>query len=106
MGTVAIYSGLNAFRIVALAVALYLNAPAAFSLSADDNKAGAPGDNSGVGTITVEGKRDRATVEKQADTFVSRVIVHPFDESLARWRSPVCPLVFGAEGERRWGVQV
>lgn len=95
MDTAAMYSGLNAFRTVALAVALYLNAPAAFSLSTDDNKAGAPSDTSGVGTITVEGKRDRATVEKQTDTFVSRVIVHPFDESLARWRTPVCPLVFG-----------
>lgn len=66
-----------------LAAALWLSASAAFPLSFDDN------------TITVEGKRDRATVEKQADAFVSRVIVHPTDESLARWRIPVCPLVFG-----------
>jgi hypothetical protein len=80
----------NAWCILALAAALNLNAHAG-----DDNKAGAPGDNSSVGTITVEGKRDRATVEKQADTFVSHVIAHPFDESLARWRTPVCPLVFG-----------
>jgi hypothetical protein len=85
----------NALCTVALAAALYLNASPGFSAAADDNKSGTPGENNAVGTITVEGKRDRATVEKQADTFVSRVIVHPFDESLARWRTPVCPLVFG-----------
>jgi hypothetical protein len=85
----------NAWCTVALAAALYLNAYAVFAIGSDNYKSGAPGANSGVGTITVEGRRDRATVEKQADRFVSRVIVHPFDESLARWRTPVCPLVFG-----------
>src|SRR5438552_3596748 len=45
--------------------------------------------------ITVVAPRDRAMVQKQADHFVSHVLAAPFDESLARWRTPVCPLVAG-----------
>jgi hypothetical protein len=44
-------------------------------------------------TITVEGKRE--VIERQVKNFVSAIAVAPFDESLARWRTPICPLVAG-----------
>jgi hypothetical protein len=46
-------------------------------------------------TITVEAKRERDVIERQVKTFVSAIAVVPFEESLARWRTPICPLVAG-----------
>jgi hypothetical protein len=53
-------------------------------------------------TITIEARRERKLLERQLDAFVGSIIVHPWDESLARWHTPVCPLVAGlprASGE-------
>src|ERR1700730_6307985 len=53
-------------------------------------------------TITIEARRERKLLERQLDAFVWSIIVHPWDESLARWHTRVCPLVAGlprASGE-------
>ena len=53
-------------------------------------------------TITIEARRERKLLERQLDAFVWSIIVHPWDQSLARWHTPVCPLVAGlprASGE-------
>jgi hypothetical protein len=52
---------------------------------------------SSLKTITVEGKRE--VIERQVKNFVSAIAVAPFDESLARWRTPICPLVAGLPRE-------
>ncbi len=54
-----------------------------------------PDPRADLSTITVEAERDRAVMEHQVKTFVSAIAVAPFQESLARWRTPVCPLVAG-----------
>jgi hypothetical protein len=41
----------------------------------------------------VEARRERALVEKAVSSYVSAIAVAPFQESLARWQSPICPLV-------------
>ncbi len=48
-------------------------------------------------TIIVEGKRDRATLERRVKTFVSGITKVPFEDSLARWQKemPICPTVAG-----------
>ncbi len=50
-----------------------------------------------VDSTTVVGQRDRATVEREVDSFVNAVALKPGDESLARWQLqiPLCPLVAG-----------
>jgi hypothetical protein len=48
-----------------------------------------------LSTITVEARRARETLEKQVSTFVTGVMTHYSDESLARWDTAVCPLVAG-----------
>src|SRR5262245_29430170 len=40
-----------------------------------------------------------ADLQKQADGFVTQVLIAPRGESLARWRSPLCPLVKGVSRE-------
>jgi hypothetical protein len=53
-------------------------------------------------TITIEARRERKLLERQLDAFVGSIIVHPWNESLARWHASVCPLVAGlprASGE-------
>jgi hypothetical protein len=50
---------------------------------------------SDLSTITVEARRARETLEKQVSTFVTGVMTHYSDESLARWDAAVCPLVAG-----------
>lgn len=44
--------------------------------------------------ITVEAQR-RAALEHQVHTFVSAIALRPWNESLARWNVPICPLVAG-----------
>lgn len=56
----------------------------------------------GLDTITVEAQRQRAALERQVSSYVSAIAAAPFHESLARWRTPLCPLVAGlprAHGE-------
>jgi hypothetical protein len=54
-----------------------------------------------LSTVTIEAAREeRKLLEHQVDTFVWSVMVHPWDKSLARWRTPVCPLVAGLPREQ------
>lgn len=50
-----------------------------------------------LSTITVEAERDRATLERRVNTFVSSVTIAPYQESLAQWKKemPICPQVAG-----------
>jgi hypothetical protein len=50
-----------------------------------------------IDSTTVLGQRDRATAEREVETFVNAVVVKPGGESLARWQLqiPLCPLVAG-----------
>lgn len=55
-------------------------------------------------SITVEGRRERATLERRVKTFVSSITTAPYQESLAQWQKeiPICPEVSGlpyADGE-------
>src|ERR1700722_15353063 len=52
-----------------------------------------PDPKSSLNTITVQGRRE--VLERQEKSFVSAIAVAPFSESLARWRTPICPLVAG-----------
>jgi hypothetical protein len=49
----------------------------------------------GLDQITVESQRERALLEREVSTYVSAITVAPFQESLARWRNAICPLVAG-----------
>lgn len=52
-------------------------------------------DKPGLDQITVEAQRERATVEHQVSSFVSAISAAPNRDSLARWITPICPLVAG-----------
>jgi hypothetical protein len=60
--------------------------------------AGAP-DKPSLDQITVEAQRKRAAVEHKVSSFVSAISAAPFHESLARWSTPICPLVAGLPRE-------
>ncbi len=52
--------------------------------------------------ITVEAQRQRAELEHRVRAFVTKIVVAPSVDSLARWSAPLCPLVGGmssADGE-------
>jgi hypothetical protein len=48
-----------------------------------------------LNTITVLGSKDTLILRREIDHFVGQVIKIPFEGALARWRTPVCPLVGG-----------
>ena len=51
-------------------------------------------------SVTIEAQRDREQLHRQVNQFVDATIVKPHgDESLLRWKSPVCPLVAGMKYE-------
>jgi hypothetical protein len=77
-------------RVAAIAICLLLTAAAA---AAAGDETAAPDSKSSLNTITVEGRRE--VIERQVKGFVSAIAVAPFSESLARWRTPICPLVAG-----------
>jgi hypothetical protein len=52
-------------------------------------------DEGQLNSITVQGQTDREAVKRQASAFVSAVAVQPWEQSLARWSRPICPLVAG-----------
>ena len=54
-----------------------------------------PTDKNALDQITVVGQKERALVEHQVSSFVSAISAAPSRESLARWRTPICPLVAG-----------
>ncbi len=45
--------------------------------------------------ITVVGQKEKAVIEHQVSSFVSAISAAPSQESLARWSTPICPLVAG-----------
>ncbi|MGC1520950.1 MAG: hypothetical protein WA803_05365 [Steroidobacteraceae bacterium] len=52
-------------------------------------------DKPGLDQITVEARRERALLEHQVSSFVSAISAAPFQEALARWKTPICPAVAG-----------
>ena len=46
-------------------------------------------------TLTVEGRRQREETKRQIQAFVKSVANPRWDESLATWQIPICPLVAG-----------
>ena len=51
-------------------------------------------------SVTIEAKRDREQLRREVNQFVDATIVKPHgDESLLRWKNPVCPLVAGMKRE-------
>ncbi|MGO9425657.1 MAG: hypothetical protein ACLP6Z_09720 [Steroidobacteraceae bacterium] len=46
-------------------------------------------------SITVEAQKQREAADRQASAFVSAIAVQPYEQSLARWNTPICPLVAG-----------
>jgi hypothetical protein len=68
-------------------------AVAAFALLAAD----AASAQSDLQSVTVEGRRERATLERRVKTFVSSITTTPYQESLAQWQKeiPICPEVSG-----------
>jgi hypothetical protein len=67
--------------------------------AAAPHDAGASG-RAPVETVTVEAKRKRQEAERAAARFLFAVAVHYLDDSLARWNSPICPLVAGLPREQ------
>jgi hypothetical protein len=57
----------------------------------------APQSQSRLETITVESRRERETLERRVNTFVSSITTSPYQESLAQWQKeiPICPEVSG-----------
>lgn len=51
--------------------------------------------NAALDTVTVEARRQRELLEQRISTFVSSVTIRSWDESMARWRVPICALVAG-----------
>jgi hypothetical protein len=51
-------------------------------------------------SITVQGKKERAKIQKDVDRFVSSAVMHYWDRPLLRWNTPVCPLVAGLPREQ------
>jgi hypothetical protein len=45
--------------------------------------------------ITVEAQRQREAIRRQVSLFITSITVNGFDEAVARWQSPICPLVAG-----------
>ncbi|MEP6546687.1 MAG: hypothetical protein ABJD53_04420 [Gammaproteobacteria bacterium] len=50
---------------------------------------------SDLAAITVEAARERSLIEHQVESFVSAIAIAPYQESLARWETSICPLVAG-----------
>jgi hypothetical protein len=57
----------------------------------------APQSQSELQSVTVEGRRERVTLERRVKTFVSSITTTPYQESLAQWQKeiPICPEVSG-----------
>ena len=59
---------------------------------------------SGSPTVTIEGRREQERIEAEVHSFVSTIAVTNWDEPLARWEEPICPLVVGLPAERGGAV--
>jgi len=51
-------------------------------------------------SVTIEAARKRGEVEQQISHFVSSITVNAMEEPLARWQTPICPLVSGLSLEQ------
>jgi len=58
-----------------------------------DPQESGPKDRQGLETVTVEAEREK--LQNQIRAFVGAIAVAPFDDSIKRWRAPICPLVAG-----------
>lgn len=50
-------------------------------------------------TVTVDAAKDRRELKRQVDHFVTSVVIRPWDQSLERWNTPICPRVDGLSAE-------
>jgi hypothetical protein len=89
------HTGRQQNRRVGLRIAAAIAVGASMLGKSVADEAPAKSQPSDLSTITVEARRARATLEKQVSTFVTGVMTHYSDESLARWDTAVCPLVAG-----------
>jgi hypothetical protein len=55
----------------------------------------APASNAVIPSVTVEATRERKLIEQRIGHFVSSITVNGMDQPLARWESPICPMVVG-----------
>jgi hypothetical protein len=79
------------------AVVLFLHAEAGFTRDQAAGNAPSSESPSASSTVTIEARRH---LEERVSHFVSSVIVHYMYDSLARWNTPICPLVAGLPRER------
>jgi hypothetical protein len=96
---------LSSIALVAATAAVLLPARSADAL-ADPLSSAAPAPPSAgdtrslLGTVEVDARRRREEMKPVVSQFVGSVITHVFDRSLARWHTPICPLVAGLPRER------
>ncbi|HVO47549.1 MAG TPA: hypothetical protein VMT29_14575, partial [Steroidobacteraceae bacterium] len=93
--TRALLSGLSLLicaGAVAQQPAAQSTAAQAATAQADPQESG-PKDRQGLETVTVEAEREK--LQKQIRAFVGAIAAAPFDDSIKRWREPICPLVAG-----------
>jgi hypothetical protein len=90
---------LAASWVVALALSLWAGGAVSSDASPPPKAATDAADKPGLDQITVQARRERALVEHQVSSFVSAISAAPFRESLARWTTPICPLVAGLPRE-------
>jgi len=57
-------------------------------------------DETELGELTVEALRDREVLQRKVSAYVSSITVGRRHEALARWQSPICPLVAGLPAEK------
>lgn len=83
--------------LIAALIGMSNAAPALAQARSETPPAGrpAPADDQPMDTVTVEAERAKALVRKQVSAFVSAITVAPFQDTLKRWRSALCPMVAG-----------
>jgi hypothetical protein len=65
------------------------------ALGAAPSAAAAADAKAAVPTVTIESARERESVRRRVDGFVTSVVARQGSESIVRWNQPVCPLVAG-----------
>ena len=92
-------------RVVAAAAVFLSLAPFGVRAQTDppptpSNEPGPASANKSLDTVNVERERTREGAKEAIHNYVSAVVPHTFDRSLAIWQSPVCPLVAGLARDR------
>lgn len=54
----------------------------------NSQKAGLPG-------VTIQASQERQAVRRRVNKFINAVVIRPWDDTLLRWNTPICPLVAG-----------